>query len=91
MGAAMKPHPLIPLLLPPFGLLVPAFRLRLLGVAPCPVLIKLLAQHVDLLLEFSEPSATGKVRLFRFLLEILQLLEELRILVGKKCEIRGRD
>jgi hypothetical protein len=55
------------------------------------MLIELLAQHVDLLLELPESSATGKIRLCRFHLELLELLEELRILISKEREIRWRD
>jgi hypothetical protein len=47
------------------------------------VLIELLTQHVDLLLELPKSSATGKIRLRRLRLELLEFLEELRVLIGK--------
>jgi hypothetical protein len=87
----MRPHPVIPLSPASPRFLFSALHLQLQGVALRPVLIQLLAQHVDLLLELPKPSAASKIRLRRLRLELLELFEELRILISEQREIRRRD
>ena len=89
---AVGPHPVAPLLPAPPRLLVHArHHLRLQRVALRPVLIELLAQRVDLLLELAQSTPTGEIRLRRLRLELLELLQQLRVLIREECEIRGRD
>src|SRR5260221_13500998 len=92
LAAAVRLHPVGPLLPAPPRLLVHArHHLRLQRVALRPVLIELLAQPVDLLFELPESSPTGEIRLPGFRLELFELLQQLRVLLCEKREIRGRD
>ncbi len=88
----MRSHPVIPLLPASLRLLLfSTLHLQLQSVALRPVLIELSTQHVDLLLELPELSATGKIRMRRLRLELLELLEKFRILISKKREILRRE
>jgi hypothetical protein len=64
-----------------------ARHLHLQRIALRPMLVQLLAQHVDLLLQLPQPPASREVRLRRLCLELLELLQELRVLVGEEREI----